>query len=111
MVTINGCPSLPSNSLLYLFNSLINQTSGQFEIYPVPNNGLFTASVTWPNAETFTMRIYNNIGSLVFEKKDVPLNGTTRQTIDMRVVPSGMYMVTFTSGTNQIIRKMVVTRD
>ncbi len=111
MVTINGCPSLPSNSLLYLFNSLINQTSGQFEIYPVPNNGLFTASVTWPNAETFTMRIYNNIGSLVFEKKDVPLNGTTRQTIDMRPVPSGMYMVTFTSGTNQIIRKMVVNRD
>jgi hypothetical protein len=32
-------------------------------------------------------------------------------TIDIREVPSGMYMVTFTSGSKLIIRKMMINRE
>lgn len=111
IVTINGCSSEPSNSIIVLDVSIPNAITGQFEVFPIPSDGLFTATIAWPSAEIFTIRVYNNIGSLVYEKKDIEVNGTTRQqTIDMRPVPSGMYTVTFTSGTNQVIRKMVINR-
>jgi hypothetical protein len=111
IVTLNGCSSEPSNSLEVVYDNIINLSSGQFEIFPVPSNGLFTATMMWPNAATFTIRVYNNIGSLVYEMKDVQVNGTTKQTIDMRPIPSGMYTITFTTGTNQIIRKMMINRE
>ena len=111
IVTTNGCSSEPSNSLVIINVGIANPTAGQFVIFPVPSNGLFTAVLASPSAEIFTIRVYNNLGSVVYEKKDVLVNGATKQTIDMRPVPSGIYMVTFTSGTSQVVRKMMINRD
>lgn len=110
IVTINGCASDPSNSINVVDVNIANPTTGQFEIFPIPSDGLFTATLAWPTSQMFNIQVYNNIGSLVFEKKDIPVNGTSKQTIDMRPVPSGMYTVIFTSGVNQVIRKMMVNR-
>ena len=111
IVTINGCSSEVSNSLVVVNVGIANPSAGQFEIFPVPSDGLFTAILASPSAELFTIRVYNNIGILVFEKKDVQVNGTTNQTIDMRPVPSGIYTVAFTSGTSQVVRKIMIKRD
>ncbi len=111
IVTINGCSSGASNSMIVINVGLQNLASAQLEIFPVPSNGLFTASITWPSNAVFAIQIYNSIGSLVYEQKDILVNGTTRQTIDMQSVPSGIYMIKFTTGTDQIIRKMVINRD
>ena len=90
---------------------LENLSSAQLEIFPVPNNGLFTATSTWPTTAVFAIRIYNSIGTLIFEQKDILVNETTRQTIAMQSAPSGIYMVKFTTGTEKIIRKMVIICD
>ena len=111
IVTANGCSSDPSSFLNVIYTRIANPSSGQFKIFPVPSNGLFTAILVSPSAELFTIRVYNNIGMLIFEMKDVQVNGTSNQTIDMRPVPSGIYTVTFTSGTSQVVRKMLIKRD
>jgi len=111
VVTLEGCSSDTSNNIYVLFDGIVNTTTGKFELSPVPSNGLFIATMTWPSAANFTIRIYNNIGSQIYEKKDVQVNGTTKQVIDMRPVPPGMYTVTFTTGAKQIIRKMIINRD
>lgn len=54
--------------------------------------------------------VNNNMGSLVYEKKNLQVNGSTKQAIDLRNLPSGMYTVIFTTGINRIIRKMMVNR-
>ena len=111
IITINGCSSEPSNSLVVVNVGITNPSAGQFEIFPVPSDGLFTAILASPSAEIFTIRVFNNIGILVFEKKDVQVNGTANQTIDLRPVPSGIYTVTFTSGTSQVVRKIMIKQD
>lgn len=110
IVTINGCSSEPSNSLIISHEAIVNAKAGQVEIFPVPSNGLFTATIASPSSELFTIRAYNSIGSLVFEKKDVAVNGTARQTIDMRNQPSGVYTVIFSTGGNQFMRKMMINQ-
>ena len=81
---------------------------GRIEIYPVPNDGFFTASIGWPTDELFTIRIYNDSGRLIYEKHDIRVNGTTRQDINIQGAPSGMYVVKFISGTTQIMKKMII---
>jgi large repetitive protein len=110
VVIVDGCPSEPSNSIVFTGIGA-TASKGTFELFPVPNNGVFTATMVWPSAEMFKIQVYNNIGSLVFEQKDILVNGLTKQVVDLRPVPSGMYTVIFTSGTNQIIRKVMVNRD
>ncbi len=46
IVTINGCSSGASNSMIVINVGLQNLASAQLEIFPVPSNGLFTASIT-----------------------------------------------------------------
>jgi len=109
IVTLDGCPSEPSNTIL--FTGVSVSSKGKFEIFPIPSNGVFTATMVWPSSELFSIRVYNSIGSLVFEKKDILVNGITKQTVDLRPMPSGMYTVTFTTGSNNIIRKVMISRD
>jgi hypothetical protein len=111
VVTLDGCPSDTSNHIYVIYDGITTTTTGKFELSPVPSNGLFVATMSWPSAANFTIRVYNNIGSQVFEMKDVQVNGSTKQVIDMQKVPSGMYTVVFTTGNNRVIRKMVINRD
>jgi len=109
IVTINGCSSNRSNSLNVIFDRIVNATAGKFEIFPVPSIGLFTTTIAWPKAEIFTIRVYNSIGNLMLEKKDISVNGSTKHVIDLSTAPAGMYTVTFTSGTNQVNRKIIIS--
>ncbi|HEX7412062.1 MAG TPA: T9SS type A sorting domain-containing protein, partial [Bacteroidales bacterium] len=105
-----GCVSAPSNNIYVLYVGINTNAAGHFELFPVPSNGLFTATMAWPKAEMFTLRVYNSFGSLMFEQKDVLVNGSTKHKIDLSTAPAGIYTVTFTSGSDQINRKMIITR-
>jgi hypothetical protein len=109
-VTLAGCPSPVSNSISVLFTGITVPAVGKFVLSPVPSNGLFTATMSWPGQEIFTIRVYNNIGGLVYENKNVLVDGSAKQTIDLRNASSGMYTVLFTSGSNRITRKILINR-
>ncbi len=110
VVTINGCLSPASNILKIIGTGISEITEGKFELYPVPSSGLFMATMTLPKAEMFTIHVYNSMGSLQYEKKDLLVNGSAEQLIDLSNAPDGVYTVTFTSTKSQIIRKMIINR-
>ena len=111
MVTLNSCKSDTSNKIFVLWTGIKDIQTGHFELYPVPSNGLFTASMTWPKTETFAIRIYNNLGVLIFNENDIKVEGTTKYLIDLSTEPSGMYLVTFTTGIIQVNRKIVINNN
>jgi hypothetical protein len=84
--------------------------TGKFYLYPVPSKGTFTASIDWPTSAKFTICVYNSAGRLMFEKKNILVNGNAKPFIDMSSAASGTYTVIFTSGNEQINRKMIITR-
>jgi len=107
---LDGCASDTSNNIYVLWTGINTIAAGQFELYPVPSNGLFTATMIWPKTELITIRVFNSFGSLMFEKKDILVKGSSKHLIDLSTAPAGMYTVTFTSGTNQVNRKMIINR-
>ena len=111
VVILNGCSSDVSNSLVVINVAIKNPDAVQFDIFPVPNNGLFTAVIAYPSGEEFNICVYNILGSMVYAKTGVLVNGSATETIDMRNVPSGIYTLTFSNGTTRFIRKMMINRD
>ena len=103
-----GCPSIESNHVYILFEGQDEIHHTNFNIYPVPCDGKFSVSMTSLSSENYTILVYNQIGSKIFERDDVPVNGTLELQIDIRPVASGIYSVVFLNRDQAVVRKVLV---
>jgi hypothetical protein len=110
VVTVNGCASDTSNNIYVLITGMTEHQTGNFKLYPVPNDGRFTFSMTSKSAQSVRLMVFNNVGVLVYEVNSIEVNGAIEKTIDMRPVASGFYTVVIETAEGRTIRKIVVNR-
>ncbi|MDP1622197.1 MAG: ice-binding family protein [Bacteroidales bacterium] len=86
VVTLNGCPSDISNKVWVQMVGITEIPANvSFNIYPIPNNGQFTVSITNPVDLTCSIRIYDQLGGTIFERRDVTtVDGKYEAVIDLR---------------------------
>lgn len=109
-VTTNGCTS-PISNKVYMVVTGVPQlpANASFTLYPVPNDGRFKVSIQYPTDETFTIEILNQIGSRIYELKDVSVTGGSfEKQIDLRPVAIGIYTVVLRNSEMQVIKKIIV---
>ncbi len=110
VVNLNGCNSDPSVRIYILITGTEELQSGNFSIYPVPNDGRFTVSMTSATQENFTITIYNNLGVQIREVKNIEVNGHNNQVIDLRPAAAGIYTVVIRNENSRVVKKVVVNR-
>ena len=67
-----------------------------YSVYPVPSNGIFTISLTFPTESTFDVNIYNNLGLLlrtIYNAKTV--GGIFKEQIDLSGEAGHFYFIEF----------------
>jgi len=79
-------------------------------IYPVPNDGRFTVSITNPVPETFSIEVYNQIGAKIFELNDIRVDGAIDKQVDLRPVASGIYSVVLRNSEHKVVKKVLVNK-
>jgi len=109
-VTLNGCTSDPSNHEYVDVVGIDKQMSPDFTIFPVPNDGRFTVSMTSPLQETFTIQVFNNLGVMISELPGIEMKGTVEKVIDLRPVANGIYTVVIRNSNEGIVKKVVVKK-
>ena len=82
----------------------------QYNIYPVPNQGLFTVSITTAIPEEYTIEVYDQMGRKTYGQPGILINGEFRQEIDLQQVPPGLYLVVMKSAQNVTSRKIEIIR-
>ena len=80
----------------------------KIDIYPVPNDGQLSISISSPTETTFTLEVYNNLGSKIFSKRNINVSGTSITGIDLRPVSGGLYTFILRDAGNQVVRKIMV---
>lgn len=110
MVTLNGCSSPISNKVWVEVVGVPElPASASFNIYPVPNNGAFTASITYPVDDTFTILVYNQLGEQIYELRNVATTaGKFDAQIDLRPISNGMYTVVFRNNSYKVVKRVIV---
>jgi hypothetical protein len=103
-----GCPFLESNHVYVLFTGQEELQNNNFSVFPVPNDGRFHVLMTTTSPETFTIQVYNQIGTKIFERGQIPVTGTTEQQIDIRPFASGIYSVVFLNNDHTVVRRVLV---
>ncbi|MEI7982417.1 MAG: T9SS type A sorting domain-containing protein, partial [Bacteroidota bacterium] len=111
-VTLDGCTSPVSNWVWVVVTGVPESLDTKvFSVFPVPNNGKFTASISDPENEDYSIVIYNHLGSRIYELDDIRLSGgKALREIDLRPESDGIYTVVFHNKDLQIQRKIVVVR-
>ena len=110
IVTLSSCSSDSSNHKLILTTGIDPHASSAINIYPVPNDGQFNVTITTASTETFSIRVYNNLGVKIYEETKVDVNGSLKKMIDLRPVPSGVYSVIFENSLDQVVKKIVINK-
>lgn len=110
IVTLNGCSSAASNTINISEVGLNTNQGAGIVVYPVPNDGKFTVSITSVSTSTYSLSVLNNLGVEVYLQRDVTVTGTIDKVIDLRPVPSGIYTLIIRNSENQVIRKIIVNR-
>jgi len=109
-VTLNGCSSDTSNNLYVVSVIGMNEfvKVQKVEVYPNPNNGHFTLLIMTSAKEAFDLRVLNNLGISIYEHKNLVVDGTLNEVIDLKNIPNGVYSVILNNQNKQIVRKIVV---
>jgi hypothetical protein len=112
VVTLDGCASGISNKIwIEIVGTQELPVSSSFTIYPVPNNGQFTASISSPVDETFTITVYDQIGGKLLDLRDLKTVGGKFETvIDLRPAPNGMYLIVFMNSQFKVVKKFYVSQ-
>jgi len=111
VATINGCSSPISNKEWVVITGQAELQNSSINIFPVPNDGKFTVSITSRVAEPYTIVIYNQLGSRIYEQGNILVkNGTIEKVIDLRPVASGVYTVILQNADHRVVRKILVNR-
>jgi hypothetical protein len=110
VVTLNGCSSDASNHLQIFTTGIDSHASSAINVYPVPNDGLFTVSIISTSLDPFTITVFSNLGIRIQEIKDIRVNVEFYQVIDLRTVLAGIYTVVIRNSSNYVVKKVVITR-
>jgi hypothetical protein len=110
VVTMNGCSSAESNQLQIITTGIDVHASAFINVYPNPNEGVFTLMITTPEQENYDIRIFNSFGLRIFEMKNPVAIGTTYQTIDLSSAASGIYTLVIQSNNFYNVKKVVLNK-
>lgn len=111
-----GSTSSRPNMQMVCVQSLIMEIDGAFEqkrlfeeavgIYPNPLKEKLTVDVDLSEEQEIQLQLYNSTGKLIYE---IPPHNTQskRYYFNLPGLPSGVYYVTVTNGTNRVSKKIV----
>ncbi len=105
-VILNGCSSELSNVLYRLKVGEDNL----YNVYPVPNHGLFTINIKTPDEQEFTIVVYDQLGQKIYELPGVMVNGEYTQEINLPNTPTGVYSIIFRSKDGNVIKKFNINK-
>ncbi len=110
VVTLNDCSSEVSNTIEVLNVGSDPSLSFSMEVYPVPNNGMFTVKLFTPGSSAYSLTIYNALGRVVMSKESIVAHAGYSQMIDLTNSPAGIYTLVMQNANNKFVRKVVINK-
>jgi hypothetical protein len=77
-------------------------------VYPNPNNGLFTLAVTTTEASEMSVQVVDTKGSLVYNQAFGVVNGEVNRQIQLENAAQGIYFVKVTLDGETAVYRLVV---
>jgi len=101
----NACTATDTCTVIGINDLFANN---HIDIYPNPNNGIFTTSFNIENSDNLTVKIMNELGQIVYEEKLENFSGTYSRKMDISSFRKGVYMLSVSNSKNETVKKVLV---
>ena len=107
----NGCSNTADQTITVDECVGIMEMDGNvaIEVFPNPNNGQFAVNLSAVTFDNASLSVVNQLGQVVYNKKEININGSYKTSIDLSSNPQGVYFIVV-SGNNKTFTKKVVLR-
>jgi PKD repeat protein len=78
------------------------------DIFPNPNNGIFTLEFAVQKTDNYVIKIINTIGQSVYTEKLDGFNGTYSNKIDLSAFSKGVYMLSISDSERKTVKRVMV---
>ncbi len=79
----------------------------KLQLFPNPNEGLFSLVVESNKAKTYQLNIRNSIGQTISTEM-ISVNGTFRKQLDLSSMDKGLYFISLENEEERLVKKIVV---
>ena len=80
------------------------------EIYPIPNNGMFTLNIKTKTKENISIRMMNSLNVPVYEEKNWAVSGKALREFDFTKLPPGVYFMELERNEGRTIFKILIRK-
>ena len=108
IVTLNGCSSDSSNHVYVAGVGVQDNEELTFVVYPVPNDGRFTITMSALAGGKIDIQVINDLGVTIFSEKDIPARSNFTKSLDLRPLPAGVYTVLVSNNAGKASRRIIV---
>lgn len=98
-VTVVNCVGLDENA-----------ANIALEVYPNPTKGIFSVDVNADQIHTADLKVIDVLGKVVFEQKELNINGSHQSSIDLSNNPEGIYFVVVSSEDLSTVKKIFLQK-
>lgn len=111
VVIINGCSSMPSESVYILITDVEEgNKNNEISVFPIPNKGQFTVRLSSDKEESWNISVFNSLLVEVYSKKDIRVNGIRNEVVSIENLSNGTYTIVLSNEKEYIIRKVLVSK-
>jgi hypothetical protein len=79
-------------------------------IFPNPNNGIFNINMNAGHSTGVILKVYTPLGKVIYQKNETLISGRTLTEIDLSDQANGVYFLSVSDGTNQIMKEIVIRK-
>ncbi len=109
IATVSTCPSAVSAAMNVTNLGIAELTEGgTLVISPNPNQGVFSISFIASSKKNYKLKLFNELGQVVYEKQLTNVSGEFKQNIDVSTYGKGVYMFTLSDDKNQTVKQIIV---
>jgi hypothetical protein len=90
-------------------NNITQQKNCELNVYPNPNNGVFTVNINADNTAPYLLEVTNVLGQIVYQRTISDASGEYTANLNLTDYGKGVYMVALKKGQQlQSIKKVIV---
>ncbi len=95
-ITVNICTDIEEENIQ------------KISIYPNPNNGIFTVELSEIPEDNVTIKVLNSLSSVVYERSNMDINGTSKTDFDLSHLNKGMYFLVFENYQGNTVKRIII---
>ena len=96
-----------SATCIILGDETENDNLSYISLYPNPTTDKLKIAITNSEVNEGTIRLYNHVGQVLFEKKINVLGGQANEEFDLIALTAGIYSLSFQTEKSNFVQKVV----